>query len=185
MEAERGQGMRRFGVALLLAAITATTLGGVASAGPYDPTLGLGIGGGNQLPGSGLLVFRPGARVPVNGSNWCPNSQISIYLDGAFQGTATTDSNGSWNFSVGLSNTISAGQHMIEAVGLDALCNDVVSRSAAFLVSGGGVASGQAALPFTGSNISVGAMLLVAFVLVGAVALIAGRRRERPAVEEH
>lgn len=124
----------------------------------------------------------PGSTVPVVGGNWCPNSTVSIYLDGVFQGTATTNDQGSFTFDLKLSNAIASGQHTVTVVGYDASCTTLRSATAIITIAGG--EGGRGALPFTGSNISVAAMLLVALVLVGAVALVAGRRREQPVVEE-
>jgi len=159
--------MKRLGFAFIFALLVTMVVAGPALAQPYDePTVDVG----DTNP-------KPGDEVDVSGDNWCPGSTVSIYLDGQFVGTAVVDANGHFDSSLVIPKNIDPGQHSITVVGLDASCTEVVSRTTFFNISGGGV-SGAATLPFTGSNISVGVLLLVALVLVGTTALVAGRRRK-------
>ena len=158
---------KRVGFAFVFALLLSMIVASPAFAKPYsEPTVDVS----DSNP-------KPGEPVTVSGDNWCPGSTVSIYLDGQFVGTATVDAGGHFDTSIVIPKDIDPGQHTITVVGLDSSCTEVVTRTTVFNIAGGGV-SGQATLPFTGSNISVGVLLLAALVIVGTTALVAGRRRK-------
>jgi hypothetical protein len=115
----------------------------------------------------------------VNGFNWCPNSTVEIFLNGNKIGEATVDASGHFTFDF----TIPPGTStpiVVTCRGLDGGCQGPpVSESRTLF---GGVAPGGS-LPFTGSNISAGMLMLFSLVVVGAVSLVAGRRRDSRARE--
>ena len=153
--------MKRFVAALLVAGVLTAVVAVPASAQPCYPDCPppeVGFGGDDNLVGQ----------------FWCPGSTVSIYVDGGFAGTAQVDQNGEFNFPL---KNLSPGRHVIEVVGLDATCEEVRTVRLTIDIAGGATGN-RSALPFTGSNISVGVLLLGALVIVGATALVAGRRRK-------
>lgn len=135
---------------------------------------------------------RPGDAVVVSGSNWCPGSTVQIFLDGVSVGSALVNGTGDFSTSITIPLGTSPGPHDITVQGLDGSCQTpqtgvrtiVVSGAGGHQggggVSGGGIVGGAAQggnLPFTGSNISAGMLILFALLMVGAVSLVAGRRR--------
>ncbi len=162
--------MKRLGIAVVLATITGVLLAPAASA-QYAPGPTVSVGNTNPVAGGSTLV---------SGKHWCAGSTVSIYLDGAFVGTATVGADNSFDFDLDLPNDISSGSHTITVIGLDEACENMQSVQTGIVISGGAVAGGAGgggALPFTGSNLSVGLLLLIALVLAGGIALLAGRRR--------
>ncbi|MEX1046745.1 MAG: hypothetical protein WD757_03970 [Actinomycetota bacterium] len=162
--------MKRFGIALVLA----TALGMWAAAPAMaqygeDPTAG--VGDSNPSPGETTTVF---------GANWCPGSTVDILFDGHKIGTGQVDSEGNFSEPVTIPANASPGHHTITVVGLDFACENVRSVNIGIFVSGGAGAGG-AGLAFTGANISVGAVILAALVIVGLAAITAGRRRKATA----
>ena len=151
--------MKRFVAALLVAGVLAAITALPASAQPCYPNCPppeVDFGGDDNL----------------TGQFWCPGSTVSIYVDGGFVGTAQVNAQGEFNFPL---KNLSPGNHVIEVVGLDSTCQEV--RTVRLNVNIAGGATGRT-LPFTGSNISVGVLLIGALVIVGATALVAGRRRK-------
>jgi hypothetical protein len=128
----------------------------------------------------------PGDMVTVTGRNWCPGSEVDLYLDviddAHYLGTATVDKNGQFTQGVTIPPGTSPGPHEILASGLAYNCVDsrVMSRT---ITVGGQGAQGGGELPFTGSNISLGLLVLAALVIGGAVSLVAARRRQTPSGE--
>ena len=155
--------MKRFVAALLVAGVLAAVTAVPASAQPCYPDCPppeVSFGGDDNL----------------TGEFWCPGSTVSIYVDGAFAGTAQVNANGQFNFPL---KNLSPGNHVVEVIGLDSTCEEV--RTVRLNVNVAGGTTGRSALPFTGSNISVGVLLIGALVIVGATALVAGRRRKTAA----
>lgn len=156
--------MKRFVAALLVAGVLAAITALPAAAQPCYPDCPppeVSFGGDGNL----------------TGTFWCPGSTVSIYVDGGFVGTAQVDQNGEFKFPL---HNLSPGNHVIEIIGLDSTCEEV--RTVRLNVNiAGGTTGGRSALPFTGSNISVGVLLVGALAIVGATALVAGRRRRATA----
>lgn len=125
-----------------------------------------------------------GSTVTAAGSGFSPGSAVSLSLGGDTLGGATADGSGAFTASVTIPAGTAAGSYDMTAVGPDGVEGTRV-LSASFTVLGqaadGSAASG-AALPSTGSS-SVPILLLVALglVILGTMAVVAGRRRR----EEH
>src|SRR2546428_13718652 len=143
--------MKRFGVALAVASIWALLLAAPALAG-YAVNPGVGSHGRT-----------------ITGTNWCPNSTVTIFVDGNEVGTAQTDGNGSFSFV--LPNTVPNGTHTVTVEGLKSDCSTPFTGQTTVVL---GAAGGTA---FTGANVTVGALVLGALIVVGLGAMIAGRRR--------
>lgn len=122
-----------------------------------------------------------GDQVAVSGSNWCPGSTVEIFLDGVSVGTAVVDGSGSFSTDITIPAGTAAGPHEITVEGLDSTCQNPQTQSRTITVGGAGQGGGN--LPFTGSNISAGLLILMALIVVGAVSLVAGRRRDAHAKE--
>jgi len=157
--------MKRFGIAMVIAVVL-----GVWAASPalafYNKPPTADVGDTNPSPGQTTDLF---------GAHWCPNSTVQIFFDGKFLGTAHTDSEGKFDTNITIPSNASAGEHTITVKGLDDECENVREVNITITISG---AAAGGNLPFTGSNISVGALLVIALVIVGAASLVAGRRRK-------
>ena len=173
--------MRRIGrvlaaftlVALFIPAFAQTAS---AACGPGDP------GYPNCPPSITVDNTNPSAgdQVNVSGSNWCPGSTVEIFLDGTSVGTAVVDSKGNFSTDITIPAGTPPGPHIITVKGLGfgtgTTCGPPQVQSRTITVGGGGQAGGN--LPFTGSNISAGMLILFALIVVGAVSIVAGRRRD-------
>lgn len=170
--------MKRLGIALVITA----TLGLMFVAAPsasaagckYPPCPPPTVGVGNDHP-------TPGGSTDLSGAHWCPNSTVQIFLDGKFVGNAQVDSTGHFTFNLHIPPNISPGAHTITFKGLDSTCDNLVTLNMGITIGQSG-AGGN--LPFTGSNISVGVLLLFALLIIGATSLVAGRRRKMTATEK-
>jgi hypothetical protein len=116
-----------------------------------------------------------GEELTITGSGFIPNEPaVRIFFDGEEVARVFPDNQG--NISVTIDPPgAAAGQHTIEARQfVSAEEPDEIVATATLTCVG-------AAVAFTGptTNISLGLILLVALVVVGAVALVAGRRRAR------
>jgi len=112
-----------------------------------------------------------------------------------YLGTAKVDSTGHFSIPVTIPPGTPPGPHTIIGVGRAYDCQETRVESRNIVVGGwhrGGNQGGNVPfpgageggnLPFTGGNISVGVIILAALLLVGAVSLLLGRRRETPTGE--
>lgn len=120
----------------------------------------------------------PGGKVTVTGANWCPNSTVDIYIDmvddAHYLGTATVGPDGTFVKPVTIPPGTTPGPHEIIVVGLASDCQSPRTMSRTITI--GGEEPGGS-LPFTGANLAIGLMILVALVVVGIAATLAGRRR--------
>lgn len=164
--------MKKVGVALLVAVFATLSMVGPAAASPstdYPPKPpNVTVDDSTPNPGQGVIV---------SGTNWCPGSTVEIFLDGKSVGTAKVGSDGTFSTTISIPAGTTAGEHTITVRGLDSTCQNSQVEALTISVSGGGAAQGGN-LPFTGSNISVGMLLLAALVIVGAASVLAGRRRK-------
>jgi hypothetical protein len=110
----------------------------------------------------------PGEEFTVAGQGFTPGSTVDIFVDG--QPVATVEAGGRGDFSAMIhAPDAAAGEHSITA---ESSAGDRATATVTCLAAG---------VAFTGADISMGLILLVALVAVGAVALLAGRRRARAA----
>ena len=132
----------------------------------------------------GIIVHcdgtQPGSHCRVSGSGWCPGSTVEIFVNGKLIGRAVVDASGHFTFNFTIPPGTSA-PIVVRCVGLDGGCEDIVTETRT--VFGGVLVAPGGNLPFTGSNISAGMLILFALVVVGAVSLVAGRKRDSHARE--
>jgi LPXTG-motif cell wall-anchored protein len=111
-------------------------------------------------PGAG------GSGRTITGDHWCPNSTVTIFVDGDKVGTAQVGGDGTFSFT--LPDSVHDGTHTITVEGLKDDCSTVADVSFTLVLG---------TTAFTGSDISIGVLALAALLIVGAGALIASRRR--------
>jgi hypothetical protein len=111
----------------------------------------------------------PGDEFTIAGEGFTPGSTVDIFVDGEPVATVETDEQGDFSATIDAPDA-AAGEHTITAE------SDAGDRATATVTC---LAAGVA---FTGADISMGLILLVALVAVGVVALLAGRRRARAAL---
>lgn len=160
--------MKRLGIALTIAMSLGLFLAAPALAYPV-PNPGGDVGNHNPHPGETITVF---------GDNWCPDSTVTILFDGHVIGHVHTDSDGAFSTEITIPDNASPGHHVITLTGLASDCQTpkTVTIPITVVGEGGGVA-------FTGADISRGMLLAGILVIVGAGALIVGRRRKVGAIK--
>jgi hypothetical protein len=110
----------------------------------------------------------PGDDFTVAGEGFTPASTVDIFVDG--EPVATVEADGQGDFSAMIhAPDAAAGEHTITA---ESSAGDRATATVTCLAAG---------VAFTGADISMSLILLVALVAVGAVALWVGRRRARAA----
>ncbi len=117
-----------------------------------------------------------GGSTTVSGQGWMPGSTVTLAIHSTTQslGTATAGSDGSFTADVALP-CLDAGSHTITATGTGA---DGSSKTASTSVTlSGGCDPATGTLPHTGSDSTPMLTLVAGLLLVGAVLLIAARRR--------
>jgi hypothetical protein len=102
----------------------------------------------------------------VAGKGFVPGETVNITFDGQSIGSATVNDQGEFSAEV-TSPDAAAGSHTVTA-------SDSVSASATVTC-----VAGAAGVAFTGTNITVGLLVLVGLLMAGAAALLIGRRRAR------
>jgi hypothetical protein len=108
------------------------------------------------------------APTTVRGEGFPSGSEVDVFLNGDRAATATAGEPG--NFSVTVDVPGGTGQHTISA-------SAGGETAAATVTCVAGAAAGGVA--FTGTNITVGLLLLFGLIVAGSAALVAGRRRAR------
>jgi hypothetical protein len=108
-----------------------------------------------------------GEDLTITGEGFVPGTGIDILFDGEQVASTTADDQGEFSVTIDPPGA-AAGQHTITA---DPEEGESATATLTCVVG--------AAVAVTGSNISLGLILLVALVVVGGVALVAGRRRAR------
>jgi hypothetical protein len=192
--------MRRTAIAVsALAALTLSLAAPAAFAGspyPFPPP------DAHCDPGRGPA----GTPLDCVGHNWLPNSEVQIFFDMTVKSggggtasvgmslaslfapssavliaTAHTNANGTFHRGTHVPNTAAPGLHDIIFEGSD-LGGDPATVFDDFFVTtsgggggGGGVEGGGVA--FTGTNVSLGLLILGALVIAGLGLVVAGRRR--------
>jgi hypothetical protein len=112
----------------------------------------------------------PGDEFTVAGKGFTPGSTVDILVDGEPVATVEADEQGDFSATIDAPDA-AAGEHTITA-----------ESSAGDRATTATVTCLAAAVAFTGADISMGLILLVALVAVGVVALLVGRRRARAAL---
>lgn len=109
----------------------------------------------------------------ISGSNWCPNSDVSILFDGDQIGTAAVGSDGTFSTDFSAPAGASAGEHTVTVEGLEGDCSTPRSVDQTIVLGEEGVA-------FTGvdgSRITLGVAIAIGLLVAGGLLLFAARRR--------
>jgi hypothetical protein len=157
-----------------LISVAAFTVVALCLAGPAAAQQNYPITGEIQL--SDASIDCPsGQELTITGEGFLPNEPaVRIFFDG--QEIARVFPNAQGEFSVNIDPPgAGAGQHTIEARQfVSAEEPDEIVASATLTCVGAGVA-------FTGADVSWGVALVATLLVIGAVALVAGRRRAQRA----
>ena len=158
-------------------AVLVGTLFAVVAAGPADAQADYPLPVASVTLSNAAINCPSGETLTIAGEGFIPNEPaVRIFFDG--QQIAEVFPNGQGSFSVTVDPPgAAAGQHTITAKQFVAPeePDQIVASATLTCVSAGG------AVAFTGRNISLGLVLLVALVVIGAGALVLGRRRARTA----
>jgi hypothetical protein len=124
-----------------------------------------------------LDSVQAGGSLALSGHNWLPESTVVLTFqsDPVLLGTAQTDSNGTFQETVQIPADASEGQHQIIANGLDQNGERATDSCVITVTAGAGPGGGVA---FTGTNVSLGLIILAVLVAAGLGFMVAGRRRK-------
>jgi alpha-L-fucosidase len=125
-----------------------------------------------------------GDTLGVTGFNWLPDSDVLLQLfsTAVNLGTAHTDGDGAFSTEVTIPANTSVGEHTIRATGQD-LNGDPVTVDCGLVVvteeeAEGAPPAGGGGVAFTGTNVSLGLLILAALILAGAGFTYASRRKK-------
>ncbi|HJP65062.1 MAG TPA: LPXTG cell wall anchor domain-containing protein, partial [Actinomycetota bacterium] len=123
-------------------------------------------------------TVQAGGDVDVSGVNWLQNSTVALTFqsDPVFLGTAQTDADGNFETTVQIPSDATAGQHTITATGRDQ--NGEPATADCDIVVTAGAGGGPGGVAFTGTNVSLGLIVLGVLIVAGLAFLVGGRRRK-------
>lgn len=133
-------------------------------------------------------VVTPGDPLTVSGSGWLPASEVTLtFLSSpVVLGTATTDANGAFTTQVTIPADASPGRHTIRATGLGPAGQprtvDVAITVAGAADRDGVVVIPDRGLPRTGSGALASLVAAGGLLVVGTLAVVTARRRNRTEV---
>lgn len=113
----------------------------------------------------------------ISGTNWLPESTVVLTFqsDPVVVGTPETDEEGSFTTTVTIPADAEPGQHTLTAIGRDQN-GDPATASCPITVTGGAAPGGE--IPVTGTNISLGLIILGAMIVAGLGFLVVSRRKK-------
>ena len=151
--------------------IAAASLGSTASAYPAGTAPSISVSSS---------TVAPGGSDTVSGTNFTPNSSVSLSLhsDPVDLGTVTTDGSGNFSAAVTIPSSTATGSHTIEA--LDTPTGDVATAAITVSTSGTGTGGGGGGGGLAGTGVAVIGIGALGIVLLvgGGLMLMAGRRRK-------
>ena len=136
-------------------------------------------------PGLSETTVAPGGTITFSGGGFASDSDVKITLfsDPVDLGSTTADASGNFSVEVAIPDGTPAGEHHLEASGLDPDGNPlVVSLSVTVTDSGTtpvAAVTPSGALPFTGSDVARTLSIGLAAVVVGGAAVWGARRGRR------
>jgi LPXTG-motif cell wall-anchored protein len=121
-------------------------------------------------------VAQAGGTVGVVGAFWLPNSTVVLTFesDPVVVGTPQTNEEGSFSTTVTIPSDAEVGSHTITATGRNQ--NGVPAQASCPIEVTGAGAPGE--IPVTGTNVSLGLVILGAMILAGLGLLVMGRRKK-------
>lgn len=156
--------MKRISVALVITGALLLVAGPASAQTPvpdYPP-------GAADISLSDISAACPGGTTTIFGENFIPGVPVSIQFDGQEIASVTPGDDGTFSVTITLPEA-AAGTHTISAVQPG---SDTASATITCVVAAPGLA-------VTGGNVQMWMLLVAGLVVVGAVALVAGRRRAR------
>ncbi len=123
----------------------------------------------------------PGQEVTVSGSGFTPGSTVTVSLDGEVLGNFTVGDDGSFSGAVTIPSDAPCGENTLDFVSSAGEANSVSITIKCMQAAGGGEVTvdvgDDGALAVTGSDLTVGAALVVALFAVGGLVLFATRKK--------
>jgi hypothetical protein len=160
--------MRRAGIVISVVAALGLSLAAPAMAYPVPP----------PDVTCHLDSVQVGGSVGLSGHNWLPNSTVALTFqsDPVSLGNAETNDNGAFSTTVQIPSDATAGTHHIIGTGFDQ--NGEAATDDCSIVVTGGAGGPGGGVAFTGTNVSLGLVVLAILVAAGLGFLEAGRRRK-------
>jgi alpha-L-fucosidase len=158
--------MRRAGIVIVVMAALGLSLA-VPAFAQYP------VGPGITCP----EITQVGGSLSVAGTNWLPESTVVLTFesDPVVVGTPETDSEGAFSTTVTIPADAEAGQHTLTATGRDQNGDPAQASCPITVTAGAGPGGG---LPITGTNITLGLVLLAVMIAAGLGFLVASRRKK-------
>jgi hypothetical protein len=167
--------MRRTGIVVSVVAALGLLLAGPASAQyPPGPTCHLS-----------KVAVDAGDNIGISGENWLPNSGVllTFFSQAVVLGTAQANDDGAFSTTEQIPENATAGEHTIRASGQD-LNGDRATVDCGVVVVDEGEGAGAppaGGVAFTGTNVSLGLLILAALILAGIGFTYASRRKKAQA----
>jgi hypothetical protein len=159
--------VKRIGTAAAAVAILLVVAGPAAAQEEFNYPPGL-----IDITVSDTTVACPGSTVTISGTGFADDVEIGIFFDDLLVATVFPTQEGTFSATIDVPEA-AAGTHTITAV--QVLPDGTVLEESATVTC----VAAAPGLAVTGGNISMGLLLLAGLIVVGAVALVAGRRRSR------
>ena len=146
---------------MLLGALVASALGSAAYGQEYPPA---------EPPHTGNLhaTVSTNGVIDVSGENCGASEAVTITFDDNDVASATTDADGAFSTSFDVPDGTEAGSHRVVA------SNDICELTTTVTVS---AADSGGSLPFTGSSSSMGFLMAIMALVVGAGLVVLARNR--------
>jgi LPXTG-motif cell wall-anchored protein len=160
--------MRRAGTVIAIVTALGLSMASPALAAPYPPAPTCHLS---------QTSIQAGGTIGISGFNWLPDSNVllAFHSEPVVLGTPHTDADGAFSTSAQIPSGATAGSHTITGTGRD-LNGQPTTVDCPLVVLGPAAAPGGVA--FTGTNVSVGLVILGGLIVAGLGLLVAGRRRK-------
>lgn len=134
--------------------------------------------GGSPTVTPSSTTVNAGGLLTLDGANWLPGSMVHFTLHSkpVGLGTAKVAADGTFAATVQIPSGTSPGHHTIVVSGRSST-NKPTTKKVGITISSSSSTAGGGGLAFTGANITLGVLIVVALAVLGLGALVLGRRR--------